>query len=194
MSSLTELHRCRLTSLSASCLGWRRHRSRRYNRKFLGGPRETIPTLPVFEPAVLDTEQPEPKRNFVQRIIQGSFKTRRTELKPKSEDHSNESLEATPVLDRKPTRRLSARMESIPEAQSPRPSVERRLSEHPTEIINTKEKNPGSFVHPSEHPSSPSSSSDTVGEPPNPLEPNPVPNITQQSTSDPERRMTSNEP
>ncbi|KAL5376539.1 hypothetical protein DPSP01_010448 [Paraphaeosphaeria sporulosa] len=160
-----------LTGLASCCLCWRRHRSQEHDRKFMGGPRRTPSPPVVAEPALPGPEQAEPKRNIVQRFAQ----RHRKEPKPSPTRYDIERPEEPPVLDRRPSRRLSAPMEPIPEAQSPRPSADkpqRRVSEHPNEPIFVKEETPTSFVQRNarsprpepgeEHPKTPEPSSEPV--------------------------------
>jgi hypothetical protein len=150
----------------------------------MGGPRRTPSPLPGFEPAATSTEQPEPRRNIVQRFAQ----RHRKEPKPSPTRYDIERPEEPPMLDRRPSRRPSAPMEPIPEAQSPRPSAdipERRVSEHPNEPIFVKEEEePTPVVQRNARPPSPSS---TEREPSKTHEPSPEPILSRQPSLQPEK-------
>lgn len=148
---------CRLLLLSTCCLCWRHHRSRKHNRRFLGGPRDTPSPLPTSEPATPKLEaiaEPQ-RRNIVQRIAMRRPSSKK-EPTPAAAPVDIERPEDPPSFDeqRRPSRRLSAPMEPIPESASPRPSVDlrrpsgsppaggHRLSAHPNAPIIVEEPTP----------------------------------------------------
>jgi hypothetical protein len=166
----------RITALATCCLCWRRRRSQKHDRKFMGGPRRIPSPLPVSESAAPSTEQPEPRRNIVQRFAQRY----RKEPKPSPTQYDIERPEEPPLLDRRPSRRLSAPMEPIPEAQSPCLSAdipEHRMSKHPNEPIFAKEEEPAPVLQRNARPPTPAS---VEGEPSQTHEPSPEPLISRQ--------------
>ncbi|KAF1977510.1 alpha/beta-hydrolase [Bimuria novae-zelandiae CBS 107.79] len=107
-----------LTALATCCFGWRYHRSRKHDRKFLGGPRHRPSPLLVSDPAAPTTEQLQPKLSIVQRFAQ---RLPRSHEKPNTAPARYDigRPEEPPALDRRFTRRLSPPMEPIPEAEKP---------------------------------------------------------------------------
>ncbi|KAF2449462.1 hypothetical protein P171DRAFT_427660 [Karstenula rhodostoma CBS 690.94] len=139
----------------------------------MGGPRRTPSPPLVSEPAVPSTEQLKLKRNIVQLFAQ----RHRKEPEPSPTRYDIERPEEPPVLDRRPSRRLSAPMEPIPEAQSPRPSTdipERQVSEHPNKPIFVKEEEPTPVVQRSARATSPA----PEDEHPKTREPSPEPVVS----------------
>lgn len=109
----------RLSAIAMGCLGWRRHRSEKHDRKFLGGPRCTPSSLPISEPAT------EPDVNLKRMIAQ---RFTQVQTRPQKEPdcaaarYDIEKPQLLPIFYRRPTCRASAPMKQIPEVNSPRPS------------------------------------------------------------------------
>ncbi|KAJ4295345.1 hypothetical protein N0V90_007356 [Kalmusia sp. IMI 367209] len=99
-----------------------------------------------------------------------------------------------PPFDRRPSRRLSAPMEPIPEANSPRPSEDRRIGEHPDETNSIREQAPPLLVQRNADPSGPTPSKHPAEEPPVSRESSPKPVLSSRKSTPPPEQPASPNP